>query len=223
MYSTRQLFGRLKNHPEEYPLFFKKLSAKLSLMSISEKFFLPTPDEITPEALENVLSYPLDSFFKRSHELRLSNGLSEDFIFDTSYDSFTDAIRFKNKIILYNSSLDKVQSWYNPRLDVTSKHEIGFSGSSVYFKGSSRKNIEFEVFNKGVGFIDPRSPSNRLYLFHAFDLNIGVSKREKTNIVKLQIDRVKRSGSYACVVHGYPILRRELTYRSVPPIMKSLL
>jgi len=109
-----------------------------------------------------------------------------------------------------------VQVWRNPIVnhDYKKHHRGSRQVGSKYFKEIDRETIELAVFNHGLGVIKYRGIISSLYLHLAFNENIGYDDSKpdspKTNLVRVQVDRMPKSKGYYCSLHGNPISESEL-------------
>lgn len=224
--STRELFKRLKKDPSLYPLFYRQITKKIQMLPPNSQIYLPKPSDVNLESLETILKcLPLEDFFVRSHSLKLNSLPSQDIIWDPIFKTFTDSIRYKNKILLYNPQIDKDQAWGGICFSDTKKHLFGSGAISYFGKNINREYIELKIFNGGYGYFDPRQTNfSRIYLLAAFDGLIGFSEGNETNIGFLQVDRFKFEGSYISELHGYPVQESYFSMKNVPkPVREAVL
>ena len=213
----------------------RRISGKGYSWAAPFEHFLPKPELfVHGECLVGVLNgLDVSRFFKRdvdviyNHEKAAGN--LEEVLYDKKAGEWIGCLRIDRKIIFENpyalsrlknpSSLSrpKVQSWGGPIILPYSKHYNGSGNpnASKYIKGINRKAAEMAVFNHGIGYLDPNSPHNRMYLFLAFTDTIGYDRLSNpTNIIRIQVDRqpsLRKGGKgYVSGIHGNPITETEL-------------
>lgn len=121
--------------------------------------------------------------------------------------------RTKHVLKPYITKEGIVQSWNHPNVNLKyNKHAANSKNSeaSKYFNLIDRKNIEETVFYEGIGYIQYAKPTKTMFLYAAFNENIGIAKTSKTNICKIQADKVKSDDIGNVSIHGFPITKQEL-------------
>jgi|GEM_PF-4618153 hypothetical protein len=224
MYSSRRLFERLKDCPEDYGKLYSVLQRKIKV--IQEKigiyqYYIPSPSNTEEKMpIPNLECLIQDILFKPSYEIIFSLKKKRDIIFNKEKSEFLYTYRKKNKLLIDNPYSGKVQSWNSPQLANTNKHVSKIPGASKIT--ANRERVEFAAFNEGVGYIYPGSPTNRLYLFCQFSEVIGISNGEDSRVLKLHVDRRKSGRGYFSEIHGYPVGKQDLA-RIPKPVRDKLL
>ncbi len=221
MLSTREMFQQLEKKPELYYEFHRVINKKLDYLEARigyRPIWLPKPHEADENAIKNVAQYNLKDLFLRKNEMLLEYDSHETFMWIGNEELI--ARREENRIVMLNPAINKVQSWYDIKHAKTNKHQGVKAYNSKFL--CDREYAELEVFNHGIGILDPRYAHGRMFMFHRFEDEIGESKDELTNIVKLQVDRFPRPrGFYKLEIHGYPISESDL--RHEPKVIRDKL
>lgn len=127
-------------------------------------------------------------------------------------------VRENNTLLFANPSIKTspaIQRWWSPKsVSLAYKKHRQTSTNTHGSKFNDDNQIEIIercVFEEWYGYLDNKSPKNRIFLFSCFDESIGkVKNGEETTIVKVQIDREKWPKWHISKIHGYPISKKEL-------------
>lgn len=162
------------------------------------------PENLPLESLQEYIDcLNISCLFGYEHEVRLRHETSEGII--TFLDEKIHSFR-KNERIIIDNPVVGPQSWYKIKFPDYNKHSFVSKNkhASKYLKGLDSKQLEREVFNLGRGYLDERSPATRMFLIHDFKETIGTSGNTEVSSVRIQVDRMKDTHGWYCLIHGYP-------------------
>jgi hypothetical protein len=211
MESTRQLFESLKKNFDisRYTKLKEKLKRKSSIIS-KEDYFLWMDFFEGKESLKNLESMGVENYFLRGHEMKLNIFGFDGILWNRLDGNPIRTYRKKGVLIFDNPISGKVESWSNLDLAKYSKHVNGNSNGSQFI--FHREELEYEVFNNGVGYLDKTTLGNRLFFVYDFGKPVGILKNGlESGLVKLQADRMKKFKGYYTQIHGYPISKQEFS------------
>ncbi|MCF7866927.1 hypothetical protein K9L67_05310 [Candidatus Woesearchaeota archaeon] len=169
-----------------------------------------------------------------------NDGLDDKIIYFKSKNLNEDipALRFNKRIIFKNprplinertkhirtSISDRggvAQSWGFPQINTNYVKHLNSSknaNASKYLESVDRARIEWAVFDNGLGFLNDKKPIKTMFLYASFSESVGFVKKNgkqtKSNIVKVQVDRVHSLKKGNASIHGFPISECEL-YREL--------
>lgn len=166
------------------------------------------------ERLDSLLNGDPVDIFGREVEIKYSLGKKEE---KTLWyeDIPLEVVRDEDRIIFENPFNQKIESWsklfyltrkYNKHLPFSKKSE----DASKYLGSVNPETLEKKVFNEGSGFI--QNPGT-IFLYGVFDNDIGILKvkdNDKTNALRLMVERFKKSYGTYTRVHGYPVSYEEI-------------
>lgn len=149
--------------------------------------------------------------FRREVDIKYSLGAHDE---ETLWynDGYLPVLRENNRMIFKNPYFNMVESWAKPLSlsRVYGKHtpNSGNPDASAYLPGIDYKGLEFNVFNHGKGYLQDDA---KIFLYGKFGENVGLHSSGKlSDIIKLDVRRIKKPYGTYTQIHGYPISKDEL-------------
>lgn len=133
--------------------------------------------------------------------------IEEKVLFDKNSGLDMPTKRVNNRLLFHNLLSEKIESWYDPVFETKNQGKHLFCSknlnASKFFKGIDTSKVDYAVFNNGRGYL---SNEKQMFLYLIFDNQMGITHdRQKTDIIKSQIDRKKYDGRNIPFIHSYPI------------------
>lgn len=242
--ALEKLFLQLQRSDKQRSVLVGKIAARLrgKLSQASgwfpslKSWLVPLPTDASDLVSYIAQSQELRIALKPVAEMRLAYAellslVQQDLIHETKSGPGIVAWRHGKSLLVRRQ---RVESWANVR----SASHLGVGGTakhlpntvdkkaSRFLPGISVPDLEYLIFEHGRGHFDGKA---RLYMYALFQADVGLvidrKKQERSNIVKVQFDRVARpkcerrtqdgetvwrAQGYQVQSHGYPISEAEL-------------